>query len=397
MSDSPATHASITLALDVDIVEFCNESTFPEVLAVGTYTLQESTQKRIGKLYLFDVTNLHDSSDSPGLVERVEHDTDAIFDLAWAPFQSADANGNSEALLAQAGAGGNVDLYSVSRDHKVAVPDSILDPDNNLVSQAGGIRLDHLQTVECSLEGGLCTSVAWSLPSMSATNMLATSTSACELVVLDASAPGGLSVLVNLPEAHDLEIWNVAFDRWHPALLFSGADDCMFKGWDLRATGGEDAEPALEAAFSNRRAHSAGVCCIVPSPWEEHKVFTGSYDEKIRLWDLRNLTRPVQEHELETGGGVWRIKCHPKEQGTLAVACMYGGFFLIGGACGGAELTVFEEYVGGHDKDKIAYGVDWYKGETTRSLAASCSFYDRVVELWSPGAKQGITADETCV
>jgi hypothetical protein len=76
---------------------------------------------------------------------------------------------------------------------------------------------------------------------------------------------------------------------------------------------------------------------------------------------------------------------------------MYGGFFLIGGACGGAELTVLEEYVGGHDKDKIAYGVDWYKGETTRSLAASCSFYDRVVELWSPGAKQGITADETCV
>jgi len=37
--------------------------------------------------------------------------------------------------------------------------------------------------------------------------------------------------------------------------VYSGADDCAFKGWDLRAG-------TATPAFNQRKAHSAGVCCI---------------------------------------------------------------------------------------------------------------------------------------
>lgn len=99
-------------------------------------------------------------------------------------------------------------------------------------------------------------------------------------------------------------------------LLFSGADDCAFKAWDLRLAGTDPDHapgPALQQRSSNRRVHTAGVCCINPSPWEEHVVVTGSYDESVRVWDTRNLSRAVGvvTGELATGGGVWRLKWHP--------------------------------------------------------------------------------------
>eukprot|EP00959_Pyramimonas_sp_CCMP1952_P059042 1233005-Pyramimonas_sp.AAC.1 len=81
MADTTTTHASVTLDLDADIVEFCNQGSFPEVLAVGTYTLQETTKERIGRLYLFELNNVLDSGASIELRELKQHDTEAIFDL----------------------------------------------------------------------------------------------------------------------------------------------------------------------------------------------------------------------------------------------------------------------------------------------------------------------------
>jgi hypothetical protein len=117
--------------------------------------------------------------------------------------------------------------------------------------------------------------------------------------------------------------------RLQANVLYSGADDCTFKGWDIRcpaavsttsstaaavqhpasstssctasSTAGavqEDLIPSTEVQhstlFSNRRAHGAGVCCISSHPRREHTLVTGSYDECIRLWDVRALARPVE-------------------------------------------------------------------------------------------------------
>lgn len=99
-------------------------------------------------------------------------------------------------------------------------------------------------------------------------------------------------------------------------VLYSGADDSTFKGWDMRcatavsssSTSGADSQQqqqqSAEAAplFSNRRAHGAGVCCISSHPKREHVLMTGSYDEAARLWDVRMLQRPVQT--CQVGGWI---------------------------------------------------------------------------------------------
>ena len=50
-----------------------------------------------------------------------------------------------------------------------------------------------------------------------------------------------------------------------------------------------------------RRAHSAGVCIVSGHPLQQHLLVTGSYDDHVRLWDSRNLQRPLVLHEV---GGV---------------------------------------------------------------------------------------------
>jgi WD40 repeat protein len=108
-------------------------------------------------------------------------------------------------------------------------------------------------------------------------------------------------------------------------VLYSGADDCTFKGWDIRCPTAvsttsstaaavqhppsstasttslevqDDLEPSTAAQqtalFSNRKAHGAGVCCISSHPRRQHTLVTGSYDESIRLWDVRMWARPVE-------------------------------------------------------------------------------------------------------
>jgi diphthine methyl ester acylhydrolase len=73
-------------------------------------------------------------------------------------------------------------------------------------------------------------------------------------------------------------------------LVYSGADDCHLKGWDIRIP----CSPVLV----NRKSHMAGVCCIQPSPTNEFEVGTGSYDDRARVFDVRNMQYPVEE--------VWR-------------------------------------------------------------------------------------------
>ncbi len=52
--------------------------------------------------------------------------------------------------------------------------------------------------------------------------------------------------------------------------------------------------------LSLRKTHAAGVCCIQSSPHQEHIVCTGSYDERARLWDTRNLNRPMLTAEVRS-------------------------------------------------------------------------------------------------
>ena len=106
--------------------------------------------------------------------------------------------------------------------------------------------------------------------------------------------------------------------------IFTGADDAAFKGWDLRA--GLDRSPP---AFVNSRTHGAGVTCVAPSPHDPHVVATGSYDDKVRLWDCRGIRRPTETCDgVDCGGGTWRLRWHP-ERRAMACAAMGGGVAIV--------------------------------------------------------------------
>lgn len=125
-------------------------------------------------------------------------------------------------------------------------------------------------------------------------------------------------------------------------VVWSGGDDAKLKGWDTRyvmralhLASFTTCRFSLPACRDPRRptftnaAHGAGVCCIAWHPHLEGVVATGSYDERVRLWDERSTKRPLSE--AACGGGVWRLRWDdsaPAAAGTeslLAAACMHGG------------------------------------------------------------------------
>ena len=154
--------------------------------------------------------------------------------------------------------------------------------------------------------------------------------------------------------------------------------------------------------------HGAGVCCISWHPELEFLVATGSYDERVRLWDERTMRRPLVE--TNCGGGVWRLRWGPPgEDGrvsSLAAACMHGGCRVlqltepvseVAGA--GYLLPVTHTFA---EHKSLAYGIDWLspaseppshtaeRGMTGTSVVpegeynlVSCSFYDKAIFTWS--------------
>ena len=230
-------------------------------------------------------------------------------------------------------------------------------------------------------------------------------------------------------QAHSLEAWAAATDHWHAALLHSGGDDAAYRVWDTR-------QGFAAPAWQSSKAHGAGVCCVASSPHQQHAVCTGSYDDCLRLWDLRAPHRPVVQAEVrrctargrghsadasrpqlaagtsgcappalsrpaslptlplqvDTGGGVWRARWHPSDPCLLLAACMYAGYAVLRVAAGTeaaeAAIKVLATYE--HAPGALSYGAAWCcggaaadSGGAARSLVATASFYDRQLHLWS--------------
>ncbi len=113
--------------------------------------------------------------------------------------------------------------------------------------------------------------------------------------------------------------------------------------------------------------------------------------------------RPLSETEV--GGGVWRVKWHPREAETLLVGCMHDGFKVlkldelreeeVGTAeLRGKELDVVTRF---DEHESLAYGCDWDRGtrdeeESERGGSGtrvySCSFYDATMHVWDSVAPQ---------
>ncbi len=201
-------------------------------------------------------------------------DTPAVFDLKWAPGRV-----RGQHLLGQADADGAVVLHALG------------DGDQRTLSTLASANI---RDGGDTSRGPSSLFVAWNAPADSAEVAVSHTEG---LVSVWRLGDQGLEQTAKW-RAHDMyEVWTVAFDAQTPTLLYSGADDSLFRGWDLRSVGAGATRPALSST-----QHKAGVCTIQPHPWRPFVLATGSYDEHLRVWDTRSMAKPLVD--IETGGGV---------------------------------------------------------------------------------------------
>lgn len=327
---------------NADAVEFCPQDSYHHVLAASTYTLQEGdTPSRNGSISLF---NVNAEEKNIELLYRI--DTAGIFDIKWSP-----VGGNAGPFLAQADADGCVKVYGLETD-----------------SNGGFLR----DITGEKISSSMCLCLEWNPSATSITVGLSDGSVSIVSVV-----ESQLEVLQQW-KAHEFELWATSFDVHQPHMVYTGSDDCKFSGWDIR-------ESPFKLAFQNSKIHKMGVCCIANIPSDSNTLLTGSYDEYLRVWDVRSISKPVNETSVCLGGGVWRIKHHPFIPGLVLAACMHNGFAVV--KVGGEKAEVLETYA---KHGSLAYGADWQRGRSSlegkrkNSLVATCSFYDRLLRIWMP-------------
>lgn len=450
----PKRHHAIELSLNACGVECCPHSTHRGLVAVASYLHRpgggedDEPGTRVGQLYLYDLSpvRLDGERDLEGGSNRDGSeparwnfapvakplDTSAIFELAWAP-----ASWTTEAgpVLAQADARGFLALYRVCKEEGGVDGDGVEDVDGvDGVTSTGddGVagmtyKPVPLTSLQCG-GGGLCmtTCVAWSRDGDESdfkSTRLAVTGADGGLRIIGVTDSGSLAVVTEKSDAHSLEAWACAFANplsFHGGgndVVFTGADDARFKAWDVRVGNGE---PVL--AFSDKKTHMAGVTCVSPSPHDPHVVCTGSYDDVVRLWDVRFCDKPRLVTHTKLGGGSWRARWHPHER-RIAVAAMDGGAVVLDwdgrevvtekkGV--EAELRSSSKQSSNDDDDvsvtivstefkvactydghcSIAYGADWgWRGGDGNGrepdVVVSCSFYDKGLQVWTPPPRGG--------
>ena len=133
---------------------------------------------------------------------------------------------------------------------------------------------------------------------------------------------------------------------------------------------------------------------LSPHPRRFYWVACGSYDETMSVLDLRSVSTSQAPKQLchsdALGGGMWRIKWHPKQDNRLLLGAMHGGCRVIDLLPNGEDQDSLGVHV--HQKfthhKSMAYGADWLvyqKPGQSRLIeaAVTCSFYDKAMYLWN--------------
>ena len=104
-------------------------------------------------------------------------------------------------------------------------------------------------------------------------------------------------------------------------------------------------------------------------------IISGSYDEKLRVFDIRKLTETVYEKNLN--GSIWDFS-HTiiNDNYFLFISCVYDGFKILNIDNFSLELELNDLH------KSIVYGVDIKEIDSKSTLINSCSFYDNSVILW---------------
>lgn len=183
---------------------------------------------------------------------------------------------------------------------------------------------------------------------------------------------------------HSFEAWTCAFDKNQRNVFYSGNFEVLPKfGYDINIfLGGDDSvlnifdlRDSSKVQQRNNKTHEAGVTSLLTIEGKENHLFTGSYDEKLRIFDTRTFKRPLFEINLR--GGIWRIKPNPFDTNLLLLACMYENFSIV--RCHSDRFVTELEFT---EHESICYGADWAHYSSPKSYYfATCSFYDKKFSL----------------
>lgn len=358
-----ATVATFDTVETADCVESCPVPGFESSLVVATYQLHkaadigEPEDRRSGTLQHFHLASDGSTTDGASVtVEKLQDmaTSSGIFDIKWSTKAL-----NGKAVLGAATAGGSLELYELE-EHDLCHSGLATEADSDSMC----LSLDWSNRVHAAAQPSVCVSH-----------------SDGALSVWDI-APQGIAPQAKW-RAHELygspiEAWIVAFNAHDPNVLFSGADDAVLKGWDLRQ---RNDDASFSPIFKNSRQYSMGVCSVQFHPHDEHLVAVGSYDEQVCVWDHRSMTRPLAVYGA--GGGVWRLKWHPSaaRKELLLAACMHNGFQVL--ELGASSLDQVVSY---DRHESLAYGVDWWLHPSALDARApvvgSASFYDHAFHVW---------------
>ncbi|KAK6202691.1 WD40-repeat-containing domain protein [Scheffersomyces amazonensis] len=239
------------------------------------------------------------------------------------------------------------------------------------------VKLDELQIFESDY---LVTSVVFSHSQPN--TLLATCTSG-ESSIIDLNNQS----FDTLCTIHELECWTGNFGELGQLsnVVYTGGDDAKLIAHDLRS---------MDKIWSTtNRHHDAGVVSILSAAtsWNNskpHQLWTGSYDDHLRIFDLRLMDAnnptlvpgyiPKLINSENLGGGVWRLIPSPIDNDDrVLVCCMYDGARIVNPIDDKFEVT---RYFKG-DHSSMCYGGDWARDTNT---IATCSFYDNILQVWSP-------------
>ncbi|TDL28441.1 WD40 repeat-like protein [Rickenella mellea] len=353
--------------MPADSIEFCPIPGAQRIFACGTYLLEQSqddpgdeditpkpNQRRRGQCMIFE-TSVYPSNDFQLIYE---FDSRAVLDMKWC--HSVLEEGP---LLAISTSNGKVLLHHWDIERRL---------------------LKFHDSIICSGPGTLCLSIDWSNRRFAhGVGDLTVSLSDGHVSLL---RPSQSSILALSDSwcAHDFECWVSAWNYWDTNVVFSGGDDLKLKAWDIR-------QDFTQPLFTNSR-FEAGVTTIQSHPHIEHVIAVGSYNNSVRLFDLRKPLVPIVD--MDVGGGCWRVKWHPdiSRKSDLLVACMHDGFKVLRfpDLKDGTELPSSSPGTAPYTMNRydvhksLAYGVDWaYQHVDERnSTVASCSFYDCSLHTW---------------
>ncbi|CAI7721552.1 diphthine methyltransferase, putative [Plasmodium vivax] len=172
-------------------------------------------------------------------------------------------------------------------------------------------------------------------------------------------------------KAHEFHVWTCTFNG-SENVVTTGSDDCSFAIWDLRTMAAPSAR--------NTKSHSQGVTAVKFDSFSQ-QLYTASYDNKIRIFDARNVQDPLRTVDVKSS--IWRLKFLYKGTDVNEL--------LVAACDGGAQLfkKINDEFIfdkGVPNGNELTYGIDAIDladmGKEKKKIYLSCSFYNKEVQMW---------------